>query len=121
MDVNEFDGKMNVLTKAIYDPFQSYYYYQPSKKGSAFINMYFDLVEMNRRTLQKDVSDPNMTKDQIMEAYNRHLKESEVLYSSFFKDVDRLENEPASEEWNALIKNELGIDNLTLFQIDFSE
>lgn len=120
LDINEFNDQRHVLTRAIYDPYLSYYHFPPSKKGSAFVNMYFDLIELNRRTLQTEVSNSSLSMDEILEIYNRRLKESTSYVNGFFKEVDRLENKRASEEWNALIKTELGIDNLTEYEI-FSE
>ena len=40
------------------------------------------------------------------------------MSQTYFKEVQRGTNKEALEKWNRLVLNELGIDNISLFEIE---
>ena len=102
MDVNTIDGQLKALTATIYDPFKSYYYFPITEEANAFINLYFDLVEMHRRKL--DALLTNSKSDAEMLAHYATVKAALKNDSDrFFKDVDRGTQTTQMEMWRMKI------------------
>lgn len=120
LDVNTFNDSTHYLVKAVYDPFRSYFHYPNSKRGDAFINMYFDLFEMEKRKLEMDVLNLN-TRDRnvLKSAYDASL--GNVLQESrhYIKDVERGKDEFAFKRYNAIVNKNLDIDNIEFYQLDW--
>lgn len=116
LDINQFDDSTQVFTNTIYDPYESYYYYEFSRTGVAFLNMYFDLVEIHKRKLDKEIQgmkDPA----EILAMYEQIQKELNIQTTLFFKEVQHGTQRSKMEKWNALISKEIGLDNLEFFHV----
>jgi hypothetical protein len=102
MDVNRVDGQLKALTATIYDPFQSYYYFPITEEANAFINLYFDLVEMHRRKLEKLIL-ISKTEEEILQQYSQIKLELNEASIKFFREVDRGTNASQMENWRRKI------------------
>lgn len=115
-DINYYHDSLHILTASIWDPFESYFLLPKPKSAVCFINMYFDLCEIERRHLDKKLKSRGITIEEarryILEAQER-LRETQDTFTNESKIG---ENIAAMKKWNELIKNELQIDNLELFQ-----
>lgn len=116
LDINQFGDSIQVFTKTIYDPYESYYYYEFSKTGVAFLNMYFDLVEIHKRKLDEAIQGMKKT-DEILSVYSQIQKELKVTTELFFKEVQHGTQKSKMLKWNAIISKEIGIDNLDFFHV----
>lgn len=115
-DINFLNDSLNVITSTVFDPFQSFYHLDLDTFGMAFINMYFDLVEIHRMEYMKSINNNTnkadatrlfkQTQDRLNEAQNR-----------FFKDVQHGTNAQGMKDWNAYIFKKLKIDNLEFFGV----
>jgi hypothetical protein len=114
MDINTFNDSVHVFTKSIFDSMESFYYFEIKNRDLAFINIYFDLVEIHRRKLEerlKGVQDI----DEINKVYNLVKLQIKETTNQYFKDVDIGENKKQLKKWNKYVFEELGIDNLKIF------
>lgn len=116
LDINVFKDSTQIITHTIYDPYESFYYYEFSKSGVAFLNMYFDLVEIHKRKLDKLIAGLTNV-DEIITRYSQVQEELKRASNLFFKEVQHGTNRQKMEEWNAQIQAEIGIDNLTFFHV----
>ena len=116
MDVNEFDDSIYVQTETIFDPFQSYYYLPLTKESTAFVNMYFDLMEIWRRELEAEISaTENKSVSAIQMLYQKKTKEIDQWQQEFFSEVLRGSARENMVKWNMVIVEKLGIDNIDFF------
>ena len=115
MDINEFQDSIHIITGAIFDPYQSYFYYKATPGATAFINMYFDLMEIQRRLLVQEIAEGERTVKRIKSLYRDRLNKVQNVKYQFFNDVNRGKNEKGMRKWNKIIKKHLGIDNVKLF------
>jgi len=115
MDINHTADSSHILTASVFDPFESYYHFPPTPEGNAFINMYFDLVEIYRRKLEKRLSETSSLKDSAGSIYHNTIDELNLDSERFFKEMDHGTYLPAMLQWNEYINEELQIDNLRLF------
>ncbi|MGB1295914.1 MAG: carboxypeptidase-like regulatory domain-containing protein [Flavobacteriales bacterium] len=115
LDRNEYNGKVNVLTKSIFDSSRSFYKLPITWKVQAFVNMYFDLVEIERRKLEKQIEESDKSISTINMLYSKSEEQLAKTHKSFLKEVRRGEVLSAMEKWNNLILKELKVDNLVAF------
>jgi len=124
MDVNTIKDTIDVLTKSIFDPNLSSYHFHQTKESSAFINMYFDLIEIKRRELdnrikliKKRTINNNIKIEQIEKLYQAIQMEIQEISKDYFKDTQRGANKKGMIHWNSYVKNNLGIDNIFIFNL----
>jgi len=122
MDVNVYNDSTNILTATIFDPFFTFYYLPIDVNGNCFINMYFDLCEIQRRQLDMELHSLSHPDEQEVKAvYDRFLIRAEKQREVFLKEVDRGHVKKAMEKWNEYIFKELQINNMQLFQPQFDK
>ena len=87
-------------------------------QSTAFLNMYFDLMEIQRRELELDLKLNAKSSKEAEQIYAKKMYKVNQLSESFFLDVERGNNEEGMLKWNQIIVNELQIDNWVFFQLD---
>lgn len=118
MDVNTYNDSTNILTATIFDPYESYYHLPIDNVTHCFINLYFDLYEIERRQLEIKLNgiktkDPKL----IMQVYQDFIAKSEFEKSTFLKEIDRGTNQKSLLKWNNYVYEKLGIDNMKFFNL----
>ena len=122
LDVNTFNDSTHYLVKAVYDPFRSYFHYPNSKRGDAFMNMYFDLFEIEKRKLEMYLLNLNSRDRNVLKsAYDASL--GNVLQESrhYIKDVERGKDKLSFKRWNVYVRENLSIDNIEFYGLDARE
>jgi len=116
VDINTYHDSTNVLTTTIFDPYESYYHLSIDSKANCFINIYFDLCEIERRKLESDIRAALPDMDMVQDVYNQFEDRLEKQKYEYLKAVDRGINQQETIKWNAVVKEKLGIDNIALFR-----
>lgn len=114
MDVNMVNDTLNFVTQTVFDPFMSFFYFPKTNQTKAFINMYFDLTEINRRKLETALKEAK-TIAEAQYIYKVKNKEFEAEYAQFLKDTQIGEKRIGMLNWNDYIISELNIDNISIF------
>lgn len=118
LDRNAYNGKVDVITEAIFDSSRSFYKLPISWKVQVFVNMYFDLVEIERRKLERQIEDSDKSISSIEKLYLDSEMRLANTHKLYLKEVQRGENMPAMGKWNAIILSNLKINNLEVFLHD---
>lgn len=118
LDINYLNDSLHTLTRTVLDPFTSYYYLPTTAQSTAFLNMYFDLMEIQRRELEQDLKTNARSAKDAEEIYSKKMLKVNQLSDTFFLDVERGKNKEGMEKWNAFIVDELSINNWEFFQLD---
>lgn len=116
-EVDSLCDSLRYRTKTIFDPFQSFYNFEQTPRSVAFINVYFDLMEIYRRQLVTKLEAAEHSEKIWTRIYFEHLEEIYWKNRAYFKEVDRGTNEESFQKWNAFVQKELGIDNDAMFSI----
>ncbi len=119
LDVNTFNDSIHYLLKAVYDPFKSYFHYPDLKRGDAFMSMYFDLFEIEKRHLEMDLLNLNTVSPFVLKS-TYHASLENVLRKSrqYVKEVERSKGELAFKRWIAVVEENLKVDNLRFYQLE---
>lgn len=118
-DVNVIADSLTFQLMSILDPVETFYYFYLENSDHAFMNMYFDLMEIQQREMRAELlllSHP--TKDELDAIYHKYTKEFEnkaKLFLSETKRGTRLEN---MKEWSDYIYDHLAVDNVKIFGLE---
>lgn len=109
------------FSKTFFDPFNTYYHYPINSKTMIFINIYFDIVEIQRRKLNIQLDSCINNISLMKKTYYKLLKETNEITSQYFNDVNRGRNYILLEQWNNYVKEHLGIDNMKIFSEEMQQ
>jgi hypothetical protein len=115
-DINSYRGTTHVLTATLFDPFESFYYLPLTNQAQCFINLYFDLCEMERRELEKRLYQGDGLQTTFMKICRESQASLDKRLIDFQKEVELGSNPVAMAKYNAIVRGALGIDNLNLFK-----
>ncbi len=118
MDVNQFDDSVHVISQTVFDPYESFYHFKLDSAGRAFINIYFDLVEIERRAFESNIQHEDRTVQDVIEAYRATQNRLETLTTTYLSDTERGRNITGLKKWNQHVNDHLGIDNMQYFMSD---
>lgn len=115
LNINEVCDSVYYSTKTIYDPFKTFYHYPFTSETLVFINVYFDIVEIQRRKLDKELKLCNNDSDLMKRRYFQIMEETQELTKKYFNEVNRGYNQLKMISWNKFVKDRINIDNIELF------
>lgn len=116
-DLIETKDSMILLSSCVIDPYQTYYKLSVDPTVNCFINMYFDLCEIERRKFELACQKVILNPQQVAALYKDTKRVLDEVLNDFLTEVDRGQNRKAMLKWNEVIKAELGIDNIALFAL----
>ncbi|MEL6135090.1 MAG: hypothetical protein AAFR59_17160, partial [Bacteroidota bacterium] len=118
-DVSQLSDTLIYQLRAVIDPIETYYYFPITAIDHVFINLYFDLLEVERRKLDRATQE---LEDQSLKAIDALYTQSQQRYKlttrRYISEVQRGKNVVALKKWNEKVKDALGIDNMALFQVE---
>ncbi len=117
IDINTYKDSTDVLIKSIFDNYESYYLFNLDLESNCMINMFFDLIEIEKRKLESKIRFSDLEQTSIIKLHAETELNIEEIINIFFADVEIGRNKEGMLKWNKIIKKELGIDNLYLFQL----
>ncbi len=118
LDYSTLNDSTVFLLSAVIDPVETFHNPTIDNYKLGFINMYFDLLEIQKRKLHSRLlalEKPNRQK--ITSLYNSSLEEFEKTIDEFTKEVGHGKDKHGAEKWNQYINDNLGIDNIAQFNL----
>jgi hypothetical protein len=116
MDINTYADSTDILTAVIFDPFESFYFLFQDERTQCFINIYFDLCEVERRKFMEKINRYHPDPTEINWMFDLFEGQMERVTYRYLKDVDRGTNEKEMIRYNDIVYRNLGIDNVGLIQ-----
>lgn len=117
LDINQYSDSLSHFSATVFDVYKSYYYLQEEPVTNCFYNIYFDLMEIERRKMEKEIRAMPQTLSNLEAAYNKTLVRIKLMEEDYFKTVDRGHNLRNLKQWNDKVISELGINNFAVFEI----
>lgn len=118
MDINEACDSFQVITKTIFDPYKTFYKLPMTKEGQVFINIYFDLMEIERRKMHAELLKCGNDIPMIKTKYNEWKVRAKKVSEVYLKEIQRGTNHESLIKWNAYVLKEIGIDNVSIFKVE---
>ena len=118
LDVNFLQDTFVYQLYSILDPVDSYYYFQIIPNDLAYMNMCFDLLEMEKRELDAELSKLTSPDKSIIEQlYHDHMRKFEENRNQLTLDTNRGSSRLGMLRWNETIEKSLGVNNLSVFKL----
>jgi len=115
LDMDTTGGTFRAFSATVFDGFRSFHHLPEQTYTDAFINIFFDLCEIERRRLVEHLEAPGMD---VVRARALHAEAEAAMERTadrYIKDVRLGADRIALQRWNDRVKAELGIDNMALF------
>lgn len=106
------------MLNAVLSPHQTFVDRKMTNNIRAFVNMYFDLIEIEKRNLSNTLKGiQQLDNKKLTELYTLSMKNVDVMLSKFSKDVFHGTNKAGMVKWNKYIYDILGVDNIQHFNL----
>lgn len=116
-DVNVVKDSVYHLSATIFDPYQTNHSLADNDLTQCFINIYFDLYEIERRKMEFKLAAYPQDLSKKLEIYSQTVKEIESVVSRYIKEVRYGMDRKKLKEWSAYVKESLNIDNVGIFAL----
>ena len=117
LDINTINDTLRHYSVSVFDVYETFYRLPEESYTNCFINIYFDLCEIERRDMEQKLSKGPLNAQQINLVYteaNNRLHETEKKY---LKEVQLGKNTLKLKAWNQYVYEQLNIDNFKIFNI----
>ena len=119
LDYNQFEDSIYYQVQSVIDPIFSFYHYSISERDKAFFNMYFDILEIEKRNLEKNLEkEKELSPQRIEQLYEESLNRFEAERRTYIRQVQRGRSSIPMKLWSDYIKGKLKVDNLEIFPIN---
>ncbi|MCC6372787.1 MAG: hypothetical protein IT236_17415 [Bacteroidia bacterium] len=115
LDINPSGDSLQHYSTTLLDVYDTFYNLQEEPATNCFMNIYFDLVEMERRKMEEVIAKNKLKLPEMDALYKSTLKTVEQMSSDYFSKVSRGKNLYELEKWNFVVKQNLGINNFEIF------
>ncbi|HTX87653.1 MAG TPA: hypothetical protein VMC08_01600, partial [Bacteroidales bacterium] len=117
LDLTELGDSVNCRSYTVFDACKTFYHLPEEPATRAFLNIYFDICEIERRKMEHTLASSHFSPGEIGALYRKTLEGMEEITARYLKEV-MLGRDPENlRGWNLYVVNNLGIDNLKLFPV----
>jgi hypothetical protein len=114
LDINEDEDTIRHFSVTVLDVFKSYFESDNPRQAACFLNIYFDLCEMERRRMEQQIKRSKSSVSQIIEIHQKATRSIQDLTDQYLQKTSYGSNLNELRKWNASVKAVLGIDNFRL-------
>ncbi len=116
LDVTRIGDSLYCKTYTVFDTYNSFYALEKHPATNAFINIFFDICEIERRKLESNLSQHTNSIEEINTIYYEANKSMADITNRYFDEVETGVKQIKMKKWNEYVYENLGIDNLQLLE-----
>lgn len=109
-------GTFHYNSAAVFDGMRSLHAAGPRPWTRAFLNIGFDLAEMEHRRMKERLDVPGMTVDKARRIHAEHEARLRDTLDTYVRQTRRGESMALLYHWNSQVKDSLGINNMRLVE-----
>ncbi|MCA1764328.1 MAG: carboxypeptidase-like regulatory domain-containing protein [Cryomorphaceae bacterium] len=118
LDIVQTQDTVVFHSKPVFDVFESFYNLPGDSLTNPFLNIYFDLTEIEHRAMNAQINRlENPKPDAILQIHNRSTERLENELEVYLKQTDSGSNYQELLKYNEMVSQKLGIDNFEIFGI----
>lgn len=114
LDLTQLHDSIYCKSFTVFDGFSTYFHLPEEIYTRAFLNIYFDICEIERRKLEKELNSGNFSLNEINAIYNKAIANMNKTTSTFLKEANLGRDFSMLKKWNTYVFNQLKIDNIML-------
>ena len=115
LDVTQNERTYNFKSYTVFDAVKTFYHLVEEAETKVFLNIYFDICEIERRKMEERLNSSANTIQKIDSIYNEAVRRKDEVTKKYLKEVQLGKVKKSMSEWNDYVFQNLGIDNLKLF------
>ncbi len=108
------NGSLRTFSATVFDGFRSYWLIPEEPETDCYINLFFDLCEMERRRMMEALTGVNDV-EQARQIHSEATQEMERTTERYRRECSLGHDLKALARWNTVVKDALNIDNMALF------
>ncbi|MCX6268039.1 MAG: carboxypeptidase-like regulatory domain-containing protein [Bacteroidetes bacterium] len=116
LDVTSVDNTFFCKSYAVFDEKKTYFHLPDEPETTTFLNIFFDLCEIERRKMEQALNTSAFTAKQIDSVYKSHLGNMKKITTKYLDEAKLGKSKRAMSKWNSEVLEILGIDNMKMFQ-----
>ena len=115
LDVTQKEGKYFFKTFTVFDAVKTFYHLEEGDETKAFLNIFFDICEIERRRMENQLNSSANTIQKIDSIYQEAVRRKDEITKKYLNEVQLGKAKKFLSEWNDFVFKNLAIDNLKLF------
>lgn len=115
LDVNQVNDTLDCRSFTVFDEAQTFFHLQKQTYTAAFLNIYFDICEIERRKMDNILHKKHYNLKEVDSIYKESAKNMDKITWKYINEVEVGKNEKQLKKWNQYIIDNLGIDNIKMF------
>jgi len=115
LDIIETEDSLICSSYTVFEDINSCYRMPIDSNSHAFVNIFFDLCEIERQKMQSVLDSSNLTLNQIKDLYEKTNYDIITQTTNYLYDVNYGQSVEKLNVWNQYIFEQFGIDNIALF------
>jgi hypothetical protein len=115
LDVTRVGNSFSCKSYSVLDEKKSFFHLPDEPETKSFLNIFFDLCEMERRKMEKALNNSALTVKQIDSVYYLTMGNIKKVTAKYLEEAKLGKNKRALTKWNAEVLENLGIDNMKMF------
>ncbi len=119
LDVNKVGDSIHHFSTSVFDTKRTYFSTVPDDKINAFVNIYFDLYEIERLKMEDKLEERAYTVEEIDEIFQQTQKKIARITAQYLDEVNIGQNTEEMKNWNAYVLENLEIDNMKTFKLNW--
>ncbi len=116
LDITESGDSLICNSYTVFDNPVVYYHLPIKEYTNVFINIFFDICEIERRKMQTKLDSKVHSKEEIDAIYKESLKNMETTTKLYFYEVNLGDNDKMFRKWNQYVFDNLGLDNIKMVE-----
>jgi hypothetical protein len=116
LDINPVGDSLDCRSYTVFDEVQTSFHLPRESYTIVFLNIYFDICEIERRKMEKTFHQKRWTLAEVDSIYKESVKAMDQITLKYLNEVEVGKNEKTLQSWNKYVIDNLNIDNLKLFE-----
>lgn len=117
LDINKNGNSYDHFSATEFDAMNTYVPEPIDSIAKCFMNIYFDLYEIERRKLEEQLSARKLTPAEMESVYKESMKNVKETTKEYLNEVNTGQNIEALKKWNDHCRQQLGFDNMKIFNV----
>jgi hypothetical protein len=115
LDADIYNDSLFCRSYTVFDEANSYFHLPVEDYSNPFLNIYFDIYEVERRKMQQYLDSNNVSVAEVRKIYESASSEAESMSFKFVTETNYGENASKMKKWNQYVYDELNINNFVIF------
>ncbi|MEI6457079.1 MAG: carboxypeptidase-like regulatory domain-containing protein [bacterium] len=116
LDVTRAGDAFSFKSYAVFDEKKSRFHFPDEPETKAFLNIFFDLCEIERRKMENTLNTTAFTIRQIDSVYRVSMEGMNKATAKYQEEVKLGKSKKALSKWNGYVLENLDIDNMKMYK-----